>query len=142
MTTRVALSGSAVIVHALPVTKQGEPAAAAAATASPDVPEPRPPDAPEPDAELATEPEPTESEPEPAHGGLVPAIRDLRDALAAVRYPLRLPSADEATAAATAIVRQIDDYLLPRLRMVDAPLLVVVGGSTGAGKSTLVNSLV
>ena len=37
---------------------------------------------------------------------------------------------------------QIDDYLLPRLRQMDAPLLMVVGGSTGAGKSTLVNSLV
>src|SRR3712207_8003099 len=30
----------------------------------------------------------------------------------------------------------------PRLRQMDAPLLMVVGGSTGAGKSTLVNSLV
>ena len=36
---------------------------------------------------------------------------------------------------------QIGDYLLPRLRQMDAPLLMVVGGSTGAGKSTLVNSL-
>ena len=40
------------------------------------------------------------------------------------------------------LVAQIDDYLLPRLRSMDAPLLMVVGGSTGAGKSTLVNSLV
>src|SRR3712207_7304862 len=30
----------------------------------------------------------------------------------------------------------------PRLRQMDAPLLMVVGGSTGAGRSTLVNSLV
>ena len=36
----------------------------------------------------------------------------------------------------------MDDYLLPRLRRLDAPLLAVVGGSTGAGKSTLVNTLV
>ena len=32
--------------------------------------------------------------------------------------------------------------MLPRLATIDAPLLAVVGGSTGAGKSTLVNSLV
>ena len=37
---------------------------------------------------------------------------------------------------------QLDDYLLPRLPAIDAPLLAVVGGSTGAGKSTLVDSLV
>ena len=37
---------------------------------------------------------------------------------------------------------QLDDYVLPRLRQIEAPLLAVVGGSTGAGKSTLVNSVV
>ena len=43
---------------------------------------------------------------------------------------------------ATRSSAQIDDYLLPRLTSMEAPLLMVVGGSTGAGKSTLVNSLV
>src|SRR4029079_69686 len=40
------------------------------------------------------------------------------------------------------LLAQLDDYLVPRLRDPEAPLLAVVGGSTGAGKSTLVNSLV
>jgi energy-coupling factor transporter ATP-binding protein EcfA2 len=40
------------------------------------------------------------------------------------------------------LVDQLDDYVIPRLRQLDAPLLAVVGGSTGAGKSTLINSIV
>jgi hypothetical protein len=40
------------------------------------------------------------------------------------------------------LVGQLDDYVLPRLAAIDAPTLVVVGGSTGSGKSTIVNSLV
>src|SRR6266545_51675 len=75
-------------------------------------------------------------------GGLVAALTELRDTLADTSYALRLPSAEQAAAAGAAIVRQLDDYLLPRLSQLDAPLLVVVGGSTGAGKSTLVNSMV
>lgn len=38
-------------------------------------------------------------------------------------------------------LHQISDYLLPRVANLGAPLLAVVGGSTGSGKSTLVNSL-
>jgi hypothetical protein len=40
------------------------------------------------------------------------------------------------------MVDQLEDYVIPRVMTLDAPLLAVVGGSTGAGKSTLVNSLV
>ena len=40
------------------------------------------------------------------------------------------------------VLDQLDDYVIPRLTSLDAPLLAVVGGSTGAGKSTLVNSVV
>ncbi|MGZ2224992.1 ABC transporter [Glutamicibacter nicotianae] len=39
------------------------------------------------------------------------------------------------------VFHQISDYLIPRISNLGAPLLVVVGGSTGSGKSTLVNSL-
>ena len=40
-----------------------------------------------------------------------------------------------------AMARQLDDYILPRSASVDNPLTIVVGGSTGAGKSTLVNTM-
>ena len=57
-------------------------------------------------------------------------------------FPLDIPSVDKAIASQAALIKQLDDYLIPRLSSLDAPLLAVVGGSTGAGKSTLVNSLV
>ncbi len=40
------------------------------------------------------------------------------------------------------LLAQLDDYVVPRLSAPEAPLLAVIGGSTGTGKSTLVNSLV
>ncbi|MCP3976998.1 MAG: ABC transporter [bacterium] len=40
------------------------------------------------------------------------------------------------------LIEQVDDYLLPRLSNLDAPLLAAIGGSTGAGKSTITNSLI
>jgi energy-coupling factor transporter ATP-binding protein EcfA2 len=72
----------------------------------------------------------------------IDALEHLRDELAAARLVLDLPDAEGARSVRSELVAQIDDYLLPRLRQRDAPLLMVVGGSTGAGKSTLVNSLV
>jgi energy-coupling factor transporter ATP-binding protein EcfA2 len=73
---------------------------------------------------------------------LAGALRALRDRVAGLHLGLVTAGADAARAAQTELVGQVDDYLLPRLRRIDAPLLAVVGGSTGAGKSTLVNSLV
>ena len=70
------------------------------------------------------------------------AVARLRDELAAVRLDLEVSGAADARRARDDLVAQADDYLLPRLRQMDAPVLMVVGGSTGAGKSTLVNSLV
>ncbi|WFE95675.1 ABC transporter [Micromonospora sp. WMMD987] len=83
-----------------------------------------------------------ETPPGPAGDGLPAALTGLRAAIDATRFPLALPSAEPARHTARALTDQLDDYLLPRLARLDAPLLVVVGGSTGAGKSTLVNSLV
>jgi Predicted GTPases len=70
------------------------------------------------------------------------ALIRLREILGAVRFPLELPEAAAALSRAREQAAQLDDYVLPRLGRLDAPLLAVVGGSTGAGKSTLVNSLV
>lgn len=76
------------------------------------------------------------------HGVLLDALVGLRDALTSLTLGLRLPGSDRARRTRDELAAQVDDYLLPRLRQMDAPLLMVVGGSTGAGKSTLVNSLV
>ncbi|MFD7529458.1 MULTISPECIES: dynamin family protein [unclassified Streptomyces] len=73
---------------------------------------------------------------------LIDALSALRDRVAAVRLPLPLPGAERARQTRSELLAQLDDYLLPRLRDPEAPLLAVIGGSTGAGKSTLVNSLV
>nr|WP_255951860.1 GTPase domain-containing protein [Streptomyces sp. ODS25] len=70
------------------------------------------------------------------------ALSALRDRVAAARFPLPLPGAPRARANRAELLAQLDDYLVPRLKAPDAPVLAVVGGSTGAGKSTLVNSLV
>ncbi|MGW7255700.1 dynamin family protein [Streptomyces sp. NPDC054834] len=73
---------------------------------------------------------------------LLDALSALRDRVAAARFPLPLAGAPRARANRDELLAQLDDYLVPRLREPEAPLLAVVGGSTGAGKSTLVNSLV
>ncbi|MEU9453900.1 dynamin family protein [Streptomyces sp. NPDC048277] len=73
---------------------------------------------------------------------LLDTLSALRDRVAAARFPLPLVGAPRARANRDELLAQLDDYLVPRLREPEAPLLAVVGGSTGAGKSTLVNSLV
>ncbi|MGH3392051.1 MAG: AAA family ATPase, partial [Actinomadura sp.] len=67
---------------------------------------------------------------------------ELRDQIEAFRLVFDVPGAEEARAAQLEIRNQLDDYVLPRVRAAGAPMLVVLGGSTGAGKSTLVNTLV
>ncbi|WP_051145670.1 dynamin family protein [Ornithinimicrobium pekingense] len=73
---------------------------------------------------------------------LLAAVERLRDSADAVHLPLELDGTEGARGSRRELVQQLDDYVLPRLRALDAPLLAVVGGSTGAGKSTLVNSVV
>jgi predicted GTPase len=73
---------------------------------------------------------------------MLTALVQLRGSLQDVRLPLEVPGAAEQRAVLQEMVDQLEDYVIPRLMTIDAPLLAVVGGSTGAGKSTLVNSLV
>jgi Dynamin family len=99
-------------------------------------------DAPIPPAGL---PVPTPAPEPPAStpgGALADALVALREATAVIRFELDIPGAQGARESGAELVKQLDDYVLPRLRRLDAPLLTVVGGSTGAGKSTVVNSLV
>ncbi|GHF04245.1 dynamin family protein [Pseudolysinimonas yzui] len=70
------------------------------------------------------------------------SLERLRASLADPGLDIPLDGAAEHREAAAAAVRQIDDYIRPRLADLDAPLLAVVGGSTGSGKSTIVNALV
>jgi hypothetical protein len=75
-------------------------------------------------------------------GDVGAALERLRAVVESSSFPFDLPSAGPARDAAKTLTAQLDDYLIPRLRRIDAPVLAVVGGSTGAGKSTLVNSLI
>ena len=72
---------------------------------------------------------------------LLEAAELLRAEVASISLPLDVPGIEQARVEQETLLGQLDDYLLPRLRRLDAPLLAVVGGSTGAGKSTLVNSI-
>ncbi len=73
---------------------------------------------------------------------LASTVERLRDVIAGLRFGVETTEAAVAREVAAGVVRQTDDYLLPRLQSLDAPLLAVVAGPTGAGKSTIVNSIV
>jgi len=73
---------------------------------------------------------------------MVTALVRLRSALQESALPLDLPGVDEVRAGRAEMIDQLEDYVIPRLMSIQAPMLCVVGGSTGAGKSTLVNSVV
>lgn len=68
-------------------------------------------------------------------------LEELNDALSRCRFPLPCNDAPGGRAAVRELSGQLEDYILPRYRTLDAPLVAVVGGSTGSGKSLIVNSL-
>ncbi|WP_233510824.1 GTPase family protein [Actinomadura craniellae] len=69
-------------------------------------------------------------------------LTELRDQIDSLSFVLEVPGVAEAREAQSELRNQLEDYVLPRISGKGTPLLVVLGGSTGAGKSTLVNTLV
>ncbi|MEV6033074.1 dynamin family protein [Nonomuraea sp. NPDC052116] len=82
-----------------------------------------------------------EALPAEAAKALTAALGTLRESVADLRFGLDLPGADEARQTQAELLAQLEGYVLPRVRTSAAPALIVVAGSTGAGKSTLVNTL-
>ena len=72
---------------------------------------------------------------------LFDVVRDLRRDVAAVELPLPIAGAERASASGKRLLNQLDEHLLPRLKKLSSPAIVVIAGSTGAGKSTLFNTL-
>ena len=70
------------------------------------------------------------------------ALLALRRRIVDVSLVYETEGAEATRAERRKLLSQIDDYLLPRIRQSEAPILVALVGSTGAGKSTLVNSIV
>ena len=70
------------------------------------------------------------------------ALLALRRRIVDVNLVFETEGAEATRAERRKLLSQIDDYLLPRVRQSEAPILVALVGSTGAGKSTLVNSIV
>ncbi|WP_435299739.1 GTPase [Timonella sp. A28] len=79
----------------------------------------------------------------PAIGSTVfDIVKDLRTDADSLAFPIPVSSAEDAHSAKKLLLAQLDDHLLPRLAELSTPAVVVVAGSTGAGKSTITNSLV
>jgi hypothetical protein len=74
-------------------------------------------------------------------GALSDALLRLRDAVRLPQFDLTGPDRQEWRERRDRVARDIGGHVA-RLEDIDAPLLVVFGGVTGAGKSTAVNTLV
>ncbi len=73
---------------------------------------------------------------------VVEILQKFRRQLAGIDFPLPVPEAELGQDLLNDTKNQLDDYILPKFSTLDSPLLAVVGGSTGSGKSTLINSLI
>ncbi|SPT53811.1 Predicted GTPase [Actinomyces bovis] len=76
-----------------------------------------------------------------SRGRLVAVLTDLLGDLERLDLGLNAPGVEDARRLRVRLQGEVHDHVLPRLKDADAPAIVVVGGSTGAGKSTLVSSV-
>ncbi|MCL3776791.1 MULTISPECIES: GTPase domain-containing protein [unclassified Actinomyces] len=76
-----------------------------------------------------------------SRGRLIDVLSDTVRDLEALPLTLAADGVDDARRLRASVAGQLRDHVLPRLEDADVPAVVVVGGSTGAGKSTLVNSV-
>lgn len=74
-------------------------------------------------------------------GALLDALTDTRRVISVVEMPLPTGREIEANALVGQMIDQLDHHLIPRVREQTSPAIVIVGGPTGAGKSTVVNAL-
>lgn len=72
----------------------------------------------------------------------IEALENIGSLLSSTELALDIGEVAQARANRDELADQINDYLVPRLKRLDAPLLVVLGGSTGSGKSTITNTIV
>ena len=74
-------------------------------------------------------------------GALLDALVDTRRAVGDIDLPIPMDGAEQARALVTQTLDQLDHHLIPRVTDEASPAIVVVAGSTGSGKSTVVNAL-
>ena len=75
------------------------------------------------------------------HSEKVKKLISLRDMLNTINFTLEFKDKEQVKANISTVVSQLSDYIIPRAESSDSPLLTVVGGSTGAGKSIIIGAL-
>ncbi|MDN5832826.1 MAG: dynamin family protein [Brevibacterium sp.] len=70
------------------------------------------------------------------------ALSDIAKRVSETRFTLQTEDFADGRELHRQLSSELTDYLLPRINRTQTPFMIAVGGSTGAGKSTLVNSLV
>ncbi|MGM0384949.1 MAG: GTPase [Actinomycetota bacterium] len=80
--------------------------------------------------------------PSEAPPSLLHLLHDIHRDVSTTVFPFDVPGTPHMREARARVMTQVQSHLLPRLADDATPAVVVLGGSTGVGKSTLFNSLV